>query len=54
MQDADGLYHCMKQYYDNPELIKLHGKQGRARVIKDFNNNVVSAAWVEYYHNIVG
>lgn len=54
VQDSDGLYRCMKKYYDNPELMQQHGLQGRARVIKDFNNNVVSTAWVEYYHNIVG
>ena len=30
--DAPGLYECMKQYYDNPDMRLLHGANGRKRV----------------------
>lgn len=52
--DVDGLYECMKKYYDNPGLRKRHGHAGRKRVEEKFSNDVVTAAWVEYYRNIVG
>lgn len=54
VQDAVGLEECMKKYYNNPSLIKEHGANGRARVLKDYDNAVVSKAWVEYYHQVVG
>lgn len=53
VNDADGLYHCMKQYYDSPNMRKQHGLNGRKRVEKLFNNNVVTAAWLEYYRTML-
>lgn len=53
VMDSDALYVCMRKYYDNPSLIKEHGANGRMRVKEEFNNDVVSAAWVEYYHNLL-
>lgn len=52
--DVDGLYECMKKYYDNPGLRKRHGHAGRKRIEEKFSNDMVTAAWVEYYRNIVG
>lgn len=52
--DTDGLLQCMKYYYDHPKLIKEHGINGRERVLRDFDNAVVSKAWVDYYHKVVG
>jgi len=54
VNDPEGLYYCMKSYYENPEMRKLHGINGRKRVEEKFNNDVVSAAWVEYYHHLLG
>ncbi len=53
VDDPEGLYQCMKQYYENPEMRKQHGVNGRERVIEKFNNNVVTAAWVKYYHELL-
>lgn len=51
--DSASLYHCMKEYYDNPTMRKQHGLNGRKRVEEKFNNNVVTAAWVEFYRNLL-
>lgn len=54
VKNVDDLYICMKKYYENPSMIKKHGTNGRQRVIDDFDNAVVTKAWVDYYHKIVG
>lgn len=54
VNDSEGLYHCMKQYYDNPDMRIAHGKAGRERVLKFFNNDVVSGAWMDIYNRLLG
>lgn len=53
VNDPEGLYRCMKQYYDNPIMRKQHGLNGRKRIEMLFDNNVVTAAWVEFYHKVL-
>lgn len=54
VNDPEGLYSCMKYYYDNPEIRKQHGINGRKRVEEKFDNKVVTRAWVEFYRNMLG
>ena len=54
VNDPEGLYRCMKQYYDHPEMRKEHGKNGRKRVEEDFSNDLVSAAWLNFYKEMLG
>lgn len=54
VNDPEGLYRCMKQYYDHPEMRKEHGKNGRKRVEEDFSNDLVSAAWLDFYKEMLG
>ena len=51
--DVEGLYVCMKKYYDSPDLRKHHGRAGRKRIEEKFSNDMVTAAWVDYYRKIV-
>lgn len=53
VNDPEGLYQCMKWYYENPAERKLHGLNGRKRVEDKFDNNVLTAAWLRYYHEIL-
>lgn len=53
VNDPDGLYNCMKRYYLDAEMRKQHGLNGRKRVEEKFNNNVVSAAWVNFYKQLL-
>lgn len=53
VNDPEGLYKCMKHYYEHPELRKKHGEAGRQRVFDLFDSNVVTEAWVEYYKDIL-
>lgn len=53
VNDPEGLYGCMKIYYGNPEMRKSHGAAGRKRVEELFNNKVVTAAWMEYYRELL-
>lgn len=53
VNDPIGMYQCMKTYYNNPEMRKEHGLAGRKRVESLFDNNVVTAAWLEYYKDML-
>lgn len=54
VKDAESLLLCMKYYYDNPDIRQQHGNYGRKRIEEDFNNKIVTKAWVEYYRTIIG
>lgn len=54
VNDPEGLYACMKQYYEHPELRKKHGEAGRKRVFELFDCNVVTEAWEKYYESVLG
>ena len=52
--DAESLYQCMKQMYDNPEMIKQMGKNSRERALRDFNGAVLTECWVKFYREMIG
>lgn len=52
VNDPEGLYLCMKQYYDCPEMRKTHGRNGRKRVEEKFDNQIVSSAWLDFYQKL--
>ena len=54
VNDPEGLYKAMKQYYEDAELRKDHGQAGRERVEKHFSNDVVSKAWGDFYKEMLG
>lgn len=51
--DAYGLYECMKQYYENPDMRILHGANGRKRVEQLFDYKIVSQAWADFYSEML-
>ena len=53
VNDPKGLFECMKTYYGNPTMRKNHGAAGRKRVENLFDNNVVTAAWMEFYRELL-
>ena len=53
VNDPEGLYQCMKQYYHDADLRKAHGAAGRKRVEETFDNKLVTQAWVEFYSELV-
>lgn len=54
VNDPADLYECMKMYCDNPDMIKEHGKNGRKFVEETYDNEIVTNAWVEFYHKLIG
>lgn len=54
VNDSEGLYECMKTYYHDASLRKAHGEAGRKRVEENFDNRIVSAAWVKFYKDMLG
>lgn len=51
--DSDSLYECMKNYCNDSIMRHAHGVAGRKRVEEKFNNNVVTAAWLDYYKQLI-
>lgn len=47
--DTESLYKQMKFMMDNPDSIKLFGNSGRNYIQRNFNQNDVSKAWIEFY-----
>lgn len=54
VNDPEGLYKAMKQYYVDAELRKSHGQAGRERVNNHFSNDVVSRVWLDIYKDMLG
>lgn len=54
VNDPAGLYQAMRLYYEDANMRKAHGKAGRERVVKHFNNEVVSQAWLDIYKQMLG
>lgn len=53
VNDPEGLYRVMKQYYDSPELRKVHGEAGHKRVVEHFSYDIVSQAWLDIYKEML-
>lgn len=51
--DIESLYQAMKRFIDNPDLITKMGKAGRERVVSDFDGEIMTQNWVNYYHDLV-
>lgn len=51
--DAESLYVSMKQYYNDANLRKMHGENGRKRVELVFDNKFVTQAWSDFYREIL-
>ena len=52
VKDVDGLYKCMKRYYEDAALRKKHGLSGRRRVEEKFSSAIVCKAWQDYYDSL--
>ena len=50
--DSDSLYQCMKKMHDNPEMIRLMGKNSRERVLRYFSGTLLTEYWIEFYHSL--
>lgn len=53
VNDPEGLYRVMRQYYEDAELRRTHGAAGRKRVEEHFSNEVVSKAWLGIYRGML-
>lgn len=54
VNDSEGLYRVMRQYYEDADLRRAHGLAGRKRVEEHFSNEVVSKAWRRIYEEMLG
>ena len=52
-RDIEGIKYCMQQLIDNEPLRLKLGEQARSRAIKDFDSNVITQAWVNFYRENV-
>lgn len=52
VEDVDSLYTKMKLLYDDETMRQEYGQNGRNRVLREFSNEKISKAWVEFYRSI--
>jgi len=50
--DVSSLYGCMEELVLNPSLRKQLGDAGRLRVLNEFQHDVVTSAWGDYYRDL--
>ena len=48
--DVDSLYDSMLKLSIDNDLRSILGKNGRERVVKEFDGRYVTQCWVEFYH----
>jgi len=53
VHDVNSFKVAMKLLYDNTDLRKELGNNGRSRVIKEFRSDIVAQAWLDFYHSIL-
>lgn len=51
--DAESLYVCMKQMYDDPEMTKRMGIRSRERALRDFNGELLTEYWMNFYRELL-
>ncbi len=51
--DVEGLAKMMEHLGSNPDLVSDLGRMARQRVIDDFSNSIVSAAWLAFYSSVL-
>ena len=51
--DIDSLYKAMYSFVSSPAMIREMGQAGRNRVLNDFDGEVMTRLWVEYYHKLL-
>lgn len=51
--DSESLYYCMKQMYENQDMVRLMGEKSRQRVLLDFKSEFLTTYWVDFYHSII-
>lgn len=52
--DAESLYQCMKNMYDDRNMVAEMGRKSRERALKDFNVKPISENWLKFYKDILG
>lgn len=52
--DVPSLEDAMKRLYDDPDLRRSMGENGRKRVLELFSGEKIVGAWVDYYKSMLG
>ena len=53
-KDVKGIISAMQNFLNNPELVKRYGRAAKKRVIVEFDANVMSKYWLNFYFQILG
>ena len=51
--DVASLYNAMRQMAADPDMRCRYGKNGRARIISQFDGTVMTQLWVDYYRELL-
>lgn len=50
--DVNSILDCLNTFLNNPKLVKKYGDAAKLRVVKDFDANLITAHWVDFYKRI--
>ena len=53
-KDVKAIISAMQNFLENPELVRSYGRAAKERVIAEFDANVMSKYWLNFYLQILG
>jgi glycosyltransferase involved in cell wall biosynthesis len=50
--DINSILDCLSTFLNDPKLVKKYGDTSKLRAVKDFDANLITAHWVDFYKRI--
>jgi glycosyltransferase involved in cell wall biosynthesis len=51
--DVNSILDCLNTFLNNPKLVKNYGDAAKLRAVKDFDANLITAHWVDFYKRYI-
>ena len=52
--DVSSILDCLNTFLNNPKLVKKYGDAAKLRTVKDFDANLITAHWCQFYLDEIG
>ena len=50
--DVSSIFYCLNTFLNDPKLVKKYGDAAKLRAVRDFDANLITAHWVDFYKRI--
>lgn len=53
LADVNSILNCLNTFLNDPKLVKKYGGAAKLRAVKDFDANLITAHWVDFYKRYI-